>query len=132
MTLSGTQTIVCCLSQVFPTTLTPPFHDHRDISLVPRLCGPGNETIFIFFMCEIINLYVPSFLAVTVELVSMDPVTGVVGVPDVSVQENGPDPRLCVRLTGGVNIARDVMVTLSTVTGGTAQGMVCLFVLSHL
>lgn len=132
MTLSGTQTIVCCLSQVFPTTLIPPFHDHRDISLVPRLCGPGNETISIFFMCAIINLYVPSFLAVTVELVSMDPVTGVVGVPDVSVQENGPDPRLCARLTGGVNIARDVMVTLSTVTGGTAQGMVCLFVLSHL
>lgn len=132
MTLSGTQTIVCCLSQVFPTTLIPPLHDHRDISLVPRLCGPGNETIFIFLMCAIINLYVPSFLAVTVELVSMDPVTGVVGVPDVSVPENGPDPRLCVRLTGGVTIARDVMVTLSTVTGGTAQGMVCLFVLSYL
>jgi len=101
------------------------------LALFPGCVGLGMR-LFLYDMCAIINLYVPSFLAVTVELVSMDPVTGVVGVPDVSVLENGPDPRLCVRLTGGATIARDVMVTLSTVAGGTAQGMVCLFVLSHL
>ena len=65
---------------------------------------------------------IQSFPAVTVELVSVDPGSGIVGLPDVSVPENGLDPRLCVRLTGGVTIARDVAVTLSTGTGGTAQG----------
>ena len=73
---------------------------------------------------------IQSFPAVTVELVSMDPGSGIVGLPDVSVPENGQDPRLCVRLTGGVTIARDVTVTLSTGTGGTAQGKaVCCFIL---
>ena len=61
----------------------------------------------------------------TVQLVSMDPPTGTIGLPDVSVPENGLDPRLCVRLAlaGGLTIARTVTVTLSTVVGGTAQGM---------
>ena len=63
-----------------------------------------------------------TFPVVTVLLVSMDPVSGTVGLPDVSVPENGLDPRLCVQLTGGVTITRDVTVTLSTV-GGTAQGI---------
>ena len=65
------------------------------------------------------------FLVVTVHLVSMDPASGTIGLPDVSVPESGADPRLCVRLdlAGGLTIARTVSVTLSTVAGGTAQGM---------
>ena len=62
----------------------------------------------------------------TVELVSQDPNTGVIGLPDVSVLENGTDPTLCVQLSGGVILARIVTVTLSTDASGTAQGRVYL------
>ena len=59
--------------------------------------------------------------AVTIELVSIDPSTGVVGPPDVLVSENGVDPRLCVQRSGAVTVERNVVLTISTGTG-TAQG----------
>ena len=60
----------------------------------------------------------------TVELISIDPVSGRTASPNVSIPENGLDPRICVQLmTGGPVIARNVRVNLATVSGGTAQGM---------
>ena len=57
----------------------------------------------------------------TIELISIDPSTGVVGPPDVLVSENGDDPRLCVQRSGGVTVERNIVLTISTGTG-TAQG----------
>jgi len=57
---------------------------------------------------------------VTVQIVSMDPVSGTVGLPDVQVPENGLDPLLCAQLAGGITLARTVTVTLATVPTGTA------------
>ena len=61
--------------------------------------------------------------AVTIELVSIDRSTGVVGPPDVLVSENGDYPRLCVcvQQSGGVAVERNVVLTISTGTG-TARG----------
>ena len=62
----------------------------------------------------------------TVELVSIDPVSGSTASPNVSVPENGFDPRICVQLMpGSATIARNIRVTLSTTSGGTAQGRLC-------
>ena len=62
----------------------------------------------------------------TVQIVSMDPVSGTVGLPDVQVPENGLDPLLCAQLAGGITLARTVTVTLATGTG-TATGM-CVYI----
>ena len=61
----------------------------------------------------------------TVQIVSTDPVSGTVGLPDVQVPENGLDPLLCaqLQLAGGITLARTVTVTLATVPTGTATGM---------
>ena len=64
----------------------------------------------------------------TVELVGQDPNTGVIEPPNVSEPENGADPLLCLRLSGGVTLGRDVVVNLATIAGGTAQGKVCLLI----
>ena len=61
----------------------------------------------------------------TIELVGQDPNTGAIEPPDVSEPENGGDPVLCLRLSAGVTLARNVAVNLATVAGGTAQGRVC-------
>lgn len=63
----------------------------------------------------------------TIELVSRNSNTGFLGSPDVSVPENAANPILCVRLSAGVTLARNVEVTLTTGANGTAQGKVCLF-----
>ena len=65
----------------------------------------------------------PSHAVVTVQIVSTDPVSGTVGLPDVQVPENGLDPLLCAQLAGGITLARTVTVTLATVPTGTATGM---------
>jgi len=64
-----------------------------------------------------------TFPVVAVQIVSMDPVSGTVGLPDVQVPENGLDPLLCAQLAGGITLARTVTVTLATVPTGTATGM---------
>ena len=62
--------------------------------------------------------------AVTVELVSYDPSAEVVGLPNISVPENGTNlTLLCAQLSGGVTSERNVTVILSTGTG-TAEGTI--------
>ena len=62
--------------------------------------------------------------AVTVELVSYDPSAEVIGLPNVSVPENGTNlTLLCAQLSGGVTSERNVTVILSTGTG-TAEGTI--------
>ena len=68
-----------------------------------------------------------TFPVVAVQIVSMDPISGTVGLPDVQVPENGLDPLLCVQLAGGITLARTVTVTLATVPTGTATGM-CVYI----
>ena len=68
------------------------------------------------------------FSGVTIELVGQDPNTGLIEPPDVSEPENGNDPILCLCLSAGVTLVRNVAVNLATVTGGTAQGRVSLLI----
>ena len=84
-----------------------------------------------FFVCLFVCLLVPFFSffsAVTIELVGLDSSTGLLRSPDVSVPENAANLILCLRLSAGVTLARNVEVTLTTGADGTAQGKVCLLI----